>query len=89
MPSEKIRGWLFGIVPWQYQQSFPMMGIVVPTILVLLLDPATDFDTILRSNGHVTAIEKNMQVRTQQEPVRDAMWALFCVRPDMCGLQYG
>lgn len=48
-----------------------VQGVIFPPVLKLFTDSAADNDaSILRVNGHVADVEQTMEVRPQQEPIR-------------------
>jgi hypothetical protein len=53
-----------------------MVLAVVPAVSILFLDPAADLDLELGSYGKVTAVEENVEVRSQEKPVIDAVGSI-------------
>ena len=60
---------------------------VVLTVVELVLELPTDAELVVRSDCHVTPVEKLVNVSSEQEPVINSVFSTFGYRSDMSGLQ--
>ena len=71
----------------QDKHRFPMVPVVFPPVLEFFFDPAAYLDSVLRSDGQISAVEQLVQVGAQQQAVGNGMGAGFGVGFDVGGLQ--
>ena len=63
-------------------------GIVVATVLEIVPDLPAELNTQVRRDSHVTPIEQDMQIRSQQKPVAGSVWAAVGIPPNVGRFQY-
>ena len=65
MPYQKILGRMVGIICWKMVELLPMKRIIVPAVLIILAEAATDFGAVIGGNSDVATIEKPVDVAAE------------------------
>lgn len=65
-----------------------MQGVVVPAVLKLLSNPATDFEMEAWRNCDVSKIEKSVNVASKQQSISWIMLAACRIWADMCRFKH-
>src|SRR4051794_27532090 len=66
-----------------------MQIVIMPAIVEIVLEPATDLEAPVGSNRYIPEIEQPMDVSSKQEAIGRDVLAPGCVRPDVSRIEDG
>jgi hypothetical protein len=87
MPAQKLGG---GPIVGRVRndgEPLALVRVVVTAVLEFLLDPLADLDAQVLGHRDVAIVEKNVEIRPEQEPVRDEMRPRVRVGLDVRGFE--
>src|SRR5262245_19751009 len=83
MPAKQVRSRPLVFVSRDHQELLAIVLVVLLSVLELLSDPAADLDTQVIRNGQVTSVEQRVEVRAQEQSVRNNMGSVHRIRADV------
>ncbi len=72
---------------WAHKR-FSSMLVVLPPVFEFLFDSIADLHAQILGQRDIPFVEKDMQIRSKQKPVRDQVWPGFRVGPNVICLQH-
>lgn len=88
MPEQRLRRGTVGRLPRQPDLG-AVQRVVIPPVLELLLDPPTDLEVIVRSDGDVAGVEQLVDVGAEEDAVGERMLLHVAIIADMRRFQSG